>query len=214
MSVSTKPKAAAEAAGETVSNRHYVARFRCPTCQKRYAKRTLWVKHIKGCGRWPTLGDGVPYYGTPLRLSYDWVSDNVATGGGIWTREDLDRLVDDGITHIVTAADELIARVARLVEDDPRVRWLPNGLPDDYARKPAWWFAKTIDFAKPALDAGGRVYLHCYEGVNRGPSHAYALMRATGMSGTEAEMRIRSARPKVHLKYMEDADDALLRIGA
>ena len=27
-------------------SRQYVWRFSCPVCQKRYAKKTLWVAHI------------------------------------------------------------------------------------------------------------------------------------------------------------------------
>lgn len=48
MSVSTLPKDAAQRRGETVSNRHYVARLRCPKCGKRYAKPRLFVAHLKG----------------------------------------------------------------------------------------------------------------------------------------------------------------------
>lgn len=50
MSVSKMPKAVAAARGESVSNRHYVIRFKCPKCSKPYAKRTLWAKHIRSCG--------------------------------------------------------------------------------------------------------------------------------------------------------------------
>jgi hypothetical protein len=47
MSVSTLPKAAADRRGENVTNRHYVIRFRCALCPKRYAKRSAFVAHLK-----------------------------------------------------------------------------------------------------------------------------------------------------------------------
>lgn len=47
MSVSRLPAAAAAAKGERVSNRHYVARFKCPLCPKIYAKPTAYVRHLK-----------------------------------------------------------------------------------------------------------------------------------------------------------------------
>ena len=47
MSVSTLPAKAAAARGELVSNRHYVAKLRCPWCSKVYAKRSAWQKHLR-----------------------------------------------------------------------------------------------------------------------------------------------------------------------
>jgi len=33
--------------------RQYDWRFKCPYCGKPYAKKTLWVRHIKGCSKNP-----------------------------------------------------------------------------------------------------------------------------------------------------------------
>lgn len=29
--------------------RTYTYKYRCPYCGKPYAKKTLWIRHIKGC---------------------------------------------------------------------------------------------------------------------------------------------------------------------
>lgn len=46
MSVSALPKAVARQRGEA-SNRHYVLRYRCPLCGKRYAKPSAFTAHLR-----------------------------------------------------------------------------------------------------------------------------------------------------------------------
>jgi protein-tyrosine phosphatase len=148
----------------------------------------------------------------PVEVDFDFVTDRIATGGGIWTRKDVDRLAAAGITHIVTTADEQVAHVAALVEG--RMTWLGNGTLDDGTWKPVVWFANTIAFTEAALrDPAAKVYLHCWSGKNRGPTAAYTALRVTGMSPHEAEDAIRRARPKVQLLYRPDAEQALERMG-
>lgn len=145
-------------------------------------------------------------------VDYNWVTERIATGGGIWTSEDVDRLAAAGITHIVTTADELVASVSFLVEG--RMAHLANGTKDDGQWKPAVWFANTIAFTQAALkDPAAKVYLHCWSGKNRGPSSAYVALRAAGASRVAAERLIREARPQVRLLYRPDAEQALERMG-
>jgi hypothetical protein len=145
-------------------------------------------------------------------IDFNFVTDRVATGGGIWTEADVETLRVAGITHVVTAADELHATTARLLEG--QMPYLLNGTKDDGVWKGAWWFAKTVEFARDALaDPSAKVYLHCWSGKNRGPTSAYAVLRATGYSAAQAERLIREARPKVVLLYRRDAEEALERMG-
>lgn len=158
---------------------------------------------------WPHYS---PVETTPPAVDFDFVTDRIATGGGIWTSADVDRLAAAGITHIVTAADEQIAHVAALV--DGRMAWLGNGTKDDGKWKPVVWFANTIAFAEDALaKPGTKVYFHCWSGKNRGPTSAYVALRVTGMSARAAEDAIRRARPQVHLLYRPDAEKALTTMG-
>jgi dual specificity phosphatase 3 len=144
-------------------------------------------------------------------VDFTFVTDRVATGGGIWTEADVASLRVAGITHVVTAAEELHATSASLLEG--RMPYLLNGVKDDGAWKGAWWFAKTLDFTREALaDPNAKVYLHCWSGKNRGPSAAYAVLRDLGYTAGAAESLIRKARPKVILLYRRDADEALERM--
>lgn len=145
-------------------------------------------------------------------VDFNFVTDRVATGGGIWTEDDIDRLAAAGITHIVTTADEQLDHVGALAQG--RMSWLGNGTLDDGKWKSVDWFASTVAFAEAALaDPDAKVYLHCWSGKNRGPSSAYVVLRATGMKPQEAEIAIRRARPKVLLLYRPDAEKALQTMG-
>jgi predicted protein tyrosine phosphatase len=160
---------------------------------------------------WPNL----PHFNTKNRypIDFTFVTDRVATGGGLWTDEDVRTLRLAGITHVITAAEELHSTTARLL--DGQMPYLLNGVKDDGATKGTWWFAKTVEFAREALaDPDAKVYVHCWSGSNRGPSSAYAVLRDTGIPAAEAERLIRTARPRAHLLYVQDADAAIERMGA
>jgi hypothetical protein len=160
---------------------------------------------------WPNLP---PHTNTKDRfpIDYTFVTDRIATGGGLWTDEDVRTLRVAGITHVVTAAEELHATSARLL--DGQMPYLLNGVRDDGVPKGTWWFAKTVEFAHAALaDPDAKVYVHCWSGSNRGPSSAYAVLRAEGYSAVEAERLIRAARPRARLLYQRDADAAIERMG-
>lgn len=44
--------------------RVYVWRLRCPRCGRPYAKRTLWVRHVRSCAE--------PYHARWLRVNGVW----------------------------------------------------------------------------------------------------------------------------------------------
>lgn len=175
------------------------------------ATRSLWERPRRWDPDWD-YPNYPPVEYTPPSVDFDFVTDRIATGGGIWSEADIDRLAEAGITHIVTAADEQVAHVGALAEG--RMRWLGNGTIDDGAWKPTWWFANTVEFTQAALaDPAAKVYLHCWSGKNRGPSSAYVALRAAGMRAFDAEAAIRRARPVVRLLYRPDAEQALERMG-
>lgn len=148
----------------------------------------------------------------PPPVDFNWVTERIATGGGIWTDADVDRLERAGVTHVVTAADELVATTSALLEG--RMAHLANGTRDDGLLKPTVWFANTVAFTQAALkDPATKVYLHCWSGKNRGPTSAYVALRAAGYNRVAAERLIRQARPSVRLLYRPDADAALARMG-
>jgi protein-tyrosine phosphatase len=128
----------------------------------------------------------------------------VATGAALHGAADAQELVQMGVTHVVDLRQEL--------DDAPyfagtAVAYLWNPTPDDGQPKPDSWWKTSLDFCLPALtQPHAKVYAHCAAGVNRGPSTAYAVLRAEGFGPLLAERLIRQVRPQVRLAYKAGAD--------
>jgi predicted protein tyrosine phosphatase len=148
----------------------------------------------------------------PPGADFDFVTDRIATGGMIWDADDVAALEAAGITHVVTAAVELEEQTRRILAD--RFVHLANGVHDDGLWKSPTWFRRTINFTVGALrDPDARVLLHCGAGINRGPSSAYAVLRALGHSPSNAYGLITDARPIAAVLYARDADEAIAVLG-
>jgi hypothetical protein len=142
-------------------------------------------------------------------MDFNFVTDRLATGAAISTVEDVSALVQAGITHVVSCR-EFTPEASWLRANSGILDYLHNPTLDDFLPKPSEWFRATINFALPALAfAGTKVYVHCNEGRNRGPSSAYAVLRAQGIAPAMAEKMIRDVRPIVTLAYIRDADKAI-----
>jgi protein-tyrosine phosphatase len=128
----------------------------------------------------------------------DFVTDRLATGRSVETKEHVAELLTHGITHVIDVWDakdhtNLLVE-ARIIPMRP---YPP--MPDVPGTKlPVGWFADSITFALCALvKPRAKVLAHCWGGSNRGPVTAYAIMRAMGLSAVDAEQRIRTSRPGV-----------------
>jgi protein-tyrosine phosphatase len=133
--------------------------------------------------------------------------------------------VQDRITHVIDCRSEFDDRSliqgfnqTRIGPTNPRLKtllqYLYNGAPDDDQPKPPEWFGKSIDFALHALShRHTRVYVHCAAGINRGPSTAFAILLALGFDSGATEALIRRCRPKVGLRYKNDAITAVEKLG-
>lgn len=143
---------------------------------------------------------------------YNFVTARVATGAAVNTAEDVADLVAKGITHVIDCRSEFDD--APLFAQNKNISYLYNGTDDDGGVKPPEWFDKSIQFALDALTHHStKVYAHCAAGINRGPSTAYAILRAVGFTTEGAEQAIRAARPQVGLRYKNDADNAIKTLG-
>lgn len=144
----------------------------------------------------------------------NWITDQVATGGDFSYNEDK---AMRQITDLMEMEIDLIID-CRQEADDAEV-WEQLGqeylhLPTNDAHGwsiPPQHFDAAVGAARPVLEAGGRVFVHCHMGVNRGPSTAYALLLDQRMSATRAFDLIRTERPQAGLAYAEDALEAHLR---
>ena len=141
---------------------------------------------------------------------FSMITARLATGAAITSPDDVAALAAAGITDVIDCRGEF---------DDapllgPAFTYLWDGTADDGQHKPPEWFGRGITFALAALSQPHRkVYAHCAAGVNRGPSMAYAIMRALGWPAADAESTIRAARPQVGLAYKNDADAAVVALG-
>ncbi len=145
-------------------------------------------------------------------MDFTFVTNRVATGGGIFTTADVDQLVMAGINVVVDCRAEFDDSV--LLGQNPNITYLWNGVVDDGKPKPVSWFAKTLDAVMPLLGQRGRkVLCHCAAGFNRGPSMAMAVLMAQGIKPVEAEAMIRWNRPLVGLAYKKDAIAAVSSLG-
>jgi protein-tyrosine phosphatase len=143
---------------------------------------------------------------------FNFVTARLATGAAISSLADAQQIAAAGVTHILDVTDG--GDDTPLFAALPNVHVLWNPTADDGQPKPSSWFATSLAFALPALAGpGAKVYAHCSAGVNRGPSTAYAVMRALGWAADEAEKEIRAARPQVGLAYKSDADTAVITLG-
>jgi len=151
-------------------------------------------------------GDGID-----VPMTFGAVTGRLFVGSRPRTLDDLKLLRAASISHILNVCET----------PDPD-GWksvgisacLLNAVPDDGTRKDAGWFRTSIRWAMALLaEPGWAIYVHCYDGVNRGPSTVYAILRAFGIEPANAKAMIIAARPidLVGIRYADDAERALLQ---
>ena len=140
-------------------------------------------------------------------MDITWVTDRIAVGGGIWTSENMAKVAQAGITHVIDMQIEFDDRplgVAHGVE----VLWNPTD--DDFESKPADLFRRGVDFAKGALEeSDAKVFIHCAAGVHRAPMMTLAVLSSMGWSLEDAMDLIQMRRPvadfaEVYVRSVED----------
>ena len=126
-------------------------------------------------------------------MDITWLTDRIAVGGGIWTSENMAKVVKEGITHVIDMQIEF--------DDTPlgrthgvEVLWNPTD--DDFEPKPPSLFRRGVDFAEAALDgADTKVFIHCAAGVHRAPMMALAVLGSMGWHLEDAMQLIERRRP-------------------
>jgi dual specificity MAP kinase phosphatase len=58
---------------------------------------------------------------------------------------------------------------------------------------------KGVRFIEKEVDEGGKVYIHCWEGLGRGPTMTAAYFISQGMTPVEAVDKIRKVRRFIHM---------------
>lgn len=113
--------------------------------------------------------------------------------GGQPSARGLRWLAAHGVTGLVNLRSEY--DYARLIAS-PMMRYLH--LPTDDETAPALKVLQAgVDFIREEVEAGGRVYVHCWEGLGRGPTLVAAYFVSQGYTPAAAWARIRQRRPFV-----------------
>ena len=101
------------------------------------------------------------------------VADGIWVGGRP-SAATLEALKAAGVTHVLNVStDPHDAEVRR----NFKATWVP--VVDDLEPKPASWFRRGLSFARRALsDPSAQLYVHCREGIHRGPLMTYVILRA------------------------------------
>jgi protein-tyrosine phosphatase len=126
-------------------------------------------------------------------MDITWLTDRIAVGGGIWTTENMEKVAQAGITHVIDMQIEF--------DDTPlgkevgvEVLWNPTD--DDFEPKPRELFRRGLEFAEKALEQKeAKIFIHCAAGVHRAPMMTLAILGSTGWSLEDAMELIEKRRP-------------------
>lgn len=145
----------------------------------------------------------------PQHLNADAVTPDLLVGGDLSAapsvaRLQLDELVALDVTHVFDARVEWSDEDA-VRRHAPHVAYHHVGIDDRGQAVPHAWFDDVVARALAALDAGGRLLVHCHMGVNRGPSLAVAVLLGIGWDVVDAMDAVRRARPIAAMAYAEQA---------
>jgi protein-tyrosine phosphatase len=148
-------------------------------------------------GGYPRKTGGNFRHGALRRFGMDiitWVTDRIAVGGGIWSAANMEKVSQEGITHIIDMQiefdDTALAKPHKI-----EVCWIP--IDDDFQPKPPEIFELGVGFAEEALkDPKAKLFIHCAAGVHRAPMMALALLAVRErMSVEDAMDLIQERRP-------------------
>ena len=131
----------------------------------------------------------------PTSKEFRRICSEVVTGqlfvSGWLVAEDWEQLQMFGITHVINTA----CAVSKCPFPD-KISYLPLSIEDSKNEDVHAYFYVCFDFIERALQEGGRVLVHCMEGVSRSCTIAIAyLMWKRGISYNEAQGEIQKVRP-------------------
>ncbi len=150
-------------------------------------------RQLRQQGLYYTLVEGVDQIarqitGAPTRRLSE-VTPNLAVGGQ-HSRRGLSRLRERGYTAVVNMRRESDDQAKGIALD--RYLYLPT---IDNTPPTLVHLADGARFIGDEIARGGKVYVHCWEGVGRAPTMAAAYLVSTGLTTAEAWKQIRAVRP-------------------
>ena len=136
-----------------------------------------------------------------------WVTNRLAFGSALSTWQDVRRLHEMGLTHVINLRSS--RRYSSKLRSFHRL-WLP--FPDDKKPRPVWFYRDALRFHIRALEGSdSKVYVMCHHGICRSASLTYFLLRASGVTSARAEKLVLRVRPQAVIcrAYRECGEDFL-----
>ncbi len=131
-------------------------------------------------------------------MDITWITDRVGVGGGIWNADNMAKVAEAGVTHIIDMQIEFDDSDLVPPHDPagPKIKVLWNPTDDDFQPKPAGLLRNGVEFAEKALkDPQAKLYIHCAAGVHRAPMMALAVLGSMGWNLEDARHLIEDKRP-------------------
>jgi protein-tyrosine phosphatase len=126
-------------------------------------------------------------------MDITWLTDRIAVGGGIWNSENMAKVAQAGITHII---DMQIEFDDTALGDEHGIKVLWNPTDDDFEPKPPELLRRGVEFAEAAVEGmDAKVFIHCAAGVHRAPMMALAVLGSMGWNVDDAMNLIEKRRP-------------------
>ncbi len=163
---------------------------------------SLWVEikrlfaQLRTHGIYLTLLAGVDKFGRKLLgrpiWRYSWITPNILLGGQparrLWKP-----LTSVGVTGVINLREEYnyadeIGGMGSLF----KYLYLPTR---DNTAPTLAHLEQGVQFMRDVLKAGGKLYIHCWEGLGRGPTMVAAYLVSEGLTPDEAWAYIRNVRP-------------------
>jgi hypothetical protein len=120
-----------------------------------------------------------------------WVSERLAFGSALSNWQDVRRLHEMGLTHLINLRS---SRRYRTKLRSFHSLWLP--FPDDKKPRPASFYGRALRFYLRSIQRPhSKLFVMCHHGICRSASLAYFLLRASGLTSTRAEGLVLRVRP-------------------
>jgi protein-tyrosine phosphatase len=186
-----------------------VGQIRCEKCEYTERRAVDLVEIATGTpANCPNCGGKALDYEFNV-FHWSWITGRLAVGGRIPDFQAMQRLREEGITHVLNVAAEcdesLIARDACIV-------YCHAGCEDDYEPKPPEFLDQAVQFALDALaQPGTKLHVHCYAGARRSMMVTLAILRVLGMSQQEAMDLLSAKRAAAQFvpAYVESVENYL-----
>ena len=128
------------------------------------------------------------------RLNLDWVADDLAVGGAVPMPSYAWLAKDHGLSAVIDMRSEACDDADALAQLGIAHLNLPV---EDHAAPRVRHFDAAVTFAERCAARGGKLFIHCQEGVGRAPITALAVLAARGEDPMAALERAKARRWQV-----------------